>query len=41
MKIQNYKTDELVPYEHNPRINDVIIDRWEKQTGQKAVLLDD
>ena len=26
MKIQNYKTDELVPYEHNPRINDNAVD---------------
>lgn len=27
--------------ENDPRYADVIIDRWEKQTGQKAVLLDD
>ena len=37
--------DEVIPYENNPRVNDtavndvVIVDHWEKFTGEKAVLL--
>ena len=36
---------DIIPYENNPRVNDtavndvVIVDHWEKFTGEKAVLL--